>query len=386
MKRIRFPKRVLILALIALLALMALAACAKTRQPRPPWGQETFAQYASQTRNFVSFRRKILGDRPLEEIAWNSPAEWRPKGKSRKGVLLIHGLGDSPFSFVDLGPALAEMGIVARAILLPGCGTRPEDLMGIKLNDWRRTVAEHVALLAREVDEVYLGGFSTGANLALDYALAVPGIEGLVLFSPALKSNSPFAFLAPLAASLMDWVVKPPKNPEGLSLVRYDMVPADAFALWWESTKILNPPKPYPKPALVILAEKDSVVDVSAVAADFDARFPHPSSRLVWYGEHRASLPERTLIKPASVPEFRVDNFSHMGALFSPENPEYGPSGAQRMCRNGQERDLFQKCLSDPEVRYSAYGEALPGTIAARLTFNPWFDWQAGVLASVWGL
>jgi alpha-beta hydrolase superfamily lysophospholipase len=297
---------------------------------------------------------------------------------------LIHGLGDSPFSFVDLGPALAARGLLVRAILLPGCGTNPEDLIGVKLDDWRRTVAEHAALMATEVDRVYLGGFSTGANLALDHALADPSIAGLVLFAPAIVSNSSIAFLAPAAAAIMDWVVRP--SPEPPSPVRYDMVPTDAFALWWRSSRRLARIAPYHGPALVILSESDSVVASEAVAEQFESRFPHPKSRLVWYGSPPKIQGERLLVRPDRHPALRIDNFSHMGILFSPSNPEYGPGGAQRLCDNGQDHDLHVRCLSEPLVRYSAWGAALTNEPTARLTFNPWFDWQTGVLDGVWGL
>ncbi|MDR2456339.1 MAG: alpha/beta hydrolase [Deltaproteobacteria bacterium] len=378
-----------LLALAAALAAVICAACAKTgpQAPLPPSGQATFAAYAVETRDFVARRKKIVSNRPLDEIAWNSPMEWRPEKPTDKGVLLIHGLGDSPFSFIDIGPLMSEKGFLARAILLPGCGTNPEDLIGMELSDWRRTVSEQVQLLRQEVGHVYLGGFSTGANLALDFALIDNSIDGIVLFSPAFKSTTSLAFLAPLAAELMDWVVRPSPGLKGLSPVRYDMVPADSFALWYHSTQRLWPIKPYPGPALVILSEKDSVVDVLSVASDFDARFPHPDSRLIWYGSGQKveGLTGRLLTRPAEAPEYRVDNFSHMGALFSPKNPEYGPEGAQRLCRNGQGEELFERCLADPQVRYSAYGAAKFGQPSARLTFNPWFDWQAEVLFEVWG-
>ena len=143
----------MVLAAAAALALSALLAssCASTgaKAPFPPRSQEDFAQYAAQARAFVAQRRRVVSSRPLEEIAWNSPAQWRPKGPADKGILLIHGLGDSPFTFSDLGPALAKMGFLARAVLLPGCGTRPEDHIGIELDDWRQAVAEQARLHAK---------------------------------------------------------------------------------------------------------------------------------------------------------------------------------------------------------------------------------------------
>jgi alpha-beta hydrolase superfamily lysophospholipase len=376
-----------------LLASLLLPACALPHRHDPasvqPWGGSDYEAYAAGVRRFVAGRRGFVSDRRAEELDWNSPAQWRPEGRPKAGVLLIHGLGDSPFSFVDMGPRLASMGFLARALLLPGCGTKAEDQVGLRVDDWRRTVAEQAALLATEVDRVYLGGFSTGANLAIELAALDPSIEGLILFSPAVKTDAPLPFLTLWLADVVDWVIKPSKDPHGRSLARYDMIPTDAMAVWWLTSRTALgalEARPYPKPVVMILAERDSVVDVAFTVAGFDRWFPHPSSRLIWYGEPGpvagASRREgAVLVKPAFVPEMRVSSFSHTGVLFSPDNPEYGPDGNQRNCHNGQGgRRAFERCLAEPEVWFSAWGHREPGRIHARLTFNPWFEWQAGVI------
>jgi hypothetical protein len=135
---------------------------------------------------------------------------------------------------------------------------------------------------------------------------------------------------------------------------------------------------------VVILAERDSVVDVRLVAEAFGRWFPHPDSRLIWYGgPPPPGAPAAVQVKPAHLPEMRIESFSHMGVLFSPDNPEYGPDGAQRNCHNGQPRAMFGRCLSEPEIWWSAWGHRVPGKVLARLTFNPWFDWQAAIIGSV---
>src|SRR5476649_67099 len=104
------------------------------------------------------------------ELAWNAPREWRPTGVPKGGILLVHGLGDSPWSFHDVGAKLAEQGFLVRTVLLPGHGTQPADMLDVTLEQWQQVVREQAAILSREVPKVYLGGFSTGANLVLDYA------------------------------------------------------------------------------------------------------------------------------------------------------------------------------------------------------------------------
>ena len=68
-------------------------------------------------------------------------------------------------------------------LLLPGCGTMPEDMAAPTADDWRRVVNEQAAVLRRDLNQLepgtdgkprpmWLGGFSTGCNLALEAALA----------------------------------------------------------------------------------------------------------------------------------------------------------------------------------------------------------------------
>ncbi|MFD1704578.1 alpha/beta hydrolase [Methylopila henanensis] len=138
-------------------------------------------------------RRAFQGSGPARELAWNAPMEWRPRGRPRAGVLLVHGLGDSPWTFRDIGAALAARGYLVRTVLLPGHGTRPEDLLDVTLEEWRRVVEAQTDALRSEVGLIVLGGFSTGANLIVEQAYRNDDVAGLLLFSPAFRSDSAYA-------------------------------------------------------------------------------------------------------------------------------------------------------------------------------------------------
>jgi hypothetical protein len=62
-----------------------------------------------------------------------------------------------------------------------------------------------------------------------------------------------------------------------------------------------------------------------------------------------------------------------MGLLFSPQNDYYGIEGKQRICENGQKKNI-NLCLAGKEVWYSAWGHNELEKIHARLTFNPYFE------------
>jgi hypothetical protein len=44
------------------------------------------------------------------------------------------------------------------------------------------------------------------------------------------------------------------------------------------------------------------------------------------------------------------------------------------------------RCLAGEPVWYSDWGHREPGKVFARLTFNPYFEWQSGVMLQVLGV
>ena len=136
----------------------------------------------------------------------------------------------------------------------------------------------------------------------------------------------------------------------------------------------------------MVVAQHDSVLDAPGLLDVFHRRFRHPDSRLVWYGTlppGPAATDSRILQRPDRLPEYRISQFSHMGVLFSPGNPVYGEQGSLRMCWNGQSATAMASCLANETVWYSDWGYQETGKAHARLTFNPYFDWQAGLMTQV---
>jgi alpha-beta hydrolase superfamily lysophospholipase len=125
---------------------------------------------------------------------WNRSFELgvdRPRG----GVLLLHGLTDSPYSVRAAAEAFHRRGYYVLAPRLPGHGTTPSSLATATWRDWVpivRVAAEHVRSVVGPDGEFLLGGYSNGGALAIHHtldALAGDGAElpdRLYLFSPAV--------------------------------------------------------------------------------------------------------------------------------------------------------------------------------------------------------
>ncbi|AKK00919.1 lipoprotein [Pseudomonas sp. Cab53] len=384
-------------ALLAMTAAVAalMAGCTTANFSEPPVASVSFEDYRRDTIQRIQANRRFQLADAAAELAWNAPQEWRPASsdagaRPRKGILLVHGLGDSPWSFQDLAQPLARQGFLVRTILLPGHGTRPEDLLETTAQQWRQVVWEQANALQRDVEgPVYLGGFSTGANLVLEYGYAHPQIAGLVLFSPGFKS-SPFDWLAPPVARLRPWLIKPGGSLPMQNAFKYFNVPANGFAQFYRTSanaRQLLRDRTYDKPVFMVVAQHDSVLNTDYLLEVFQRRFTHPDSRLVWYGDEPDGLVDRqrVLIRPDRLPEWHISQFSHMGLMFSADNPLYGNGGSLRICLNGLREKDTQVCEQGVPVWYSDWGYREEGKIHARLTFNPYLDWQTSVMAHVLG-
>lgn len=111
-------------------------------------------------------------------------------------VLLFHGLTGTPLEMRALGEALAADGHTVHIPLLPGRGTRPEDMDGLCWEDWMEAAVRAYDTLAREHRTVVVGGLSAGGTMALDLALRRRP-AALLLYAAALRIAHRGAYLAP---------------------------------------------------------------------------------------------------------------------------------------------------------------------------------------------
>lgn len=114
------------------------------------------------------------------------------KGRRRKaGVLLIHGYMSAPVEMADLAGYLGRKGMTVYVPRLAGHGTSPEDLAGRSHMDWLDAVEAGFAVIRSLCRHVVVGGFSTGAALALDLASRNDGIQGVFAVCPPRRLQDP---------------------------------------------------------------------------------------------------------------------------------------------------------------------------------------------------
>lgn len=131
------------------------------------------------------------------------------------GCLLIHGFTGSPPEMRLLGEYLHARGLTVSAPLLPGHGTKPEDLNRVRWQDWVETVERALAELKITCRTLFVAGLSMGSLLTLHLAAAHPELAGIVLYSPALKLRQRGLFLLPLVRHVIkQWPAGRPEDTD----------------------------------------------------------------------------------------------------------------------------------------------------------------------------
>jgi esterase/lipase len=122
---------------------------------------------------------------------------------SNKGVLLIHGLMAAPEEVRQWGEFLYSKGYTVYAPRLAGHGTSAVDLSTRHYGQWMASVDRGVDILKTCCEKIVIGGFSTGAGLALYQAIRKPNeFDGVISISAPLKFKG---FSTNFVGSLHAW-------------------------------------------------------------------------------------------------------------------------------------------------------------------------------------
>ncbi|CAO5173779.1 Thermostable monoacylglycerol lipase [Frankia sp. AiPs1] len=148
------------------------------------------------------------------------------------GVLLVHGFTGSPGSMRPWGEALAAAGLTVACPLLPGHGTRWQDMVPTTWPDWYTTVRGEFLRLRRECEQVFVMGLSMGGTLTLRLAEEHGAeVAGLVTVNASLATERRQAALAPLLSRVVPAIpgVAGDVKATGVPEVGYNRVPLRPF-------------------------------------------------------------------------------------------------------------------------------------------------------------
>lgn len=127
------------------------------------------------------------------------PTNWNrsfvlPVDKPKIGVLLLHGMSDSPYSLRSIGQLLHGQGAYVIGMRVPGHGQAPSGLVDTEWEDMAAAVRLAVSELHDKSAGVplYIVGYSNGGALAVQYTLdsladeKLKIVDGLILMSPEI--------------------------------------------------------------------------------------------------------------------------------------------------------------------------------------------------------
>jgi len=392
----------------------------------------------------AAVNRAVNAELTPEQIEAIGPFEIKPapldqdcKGRARgdydKGVLLIHGLNDTPYSMRDLADRFAKACFMVRAILLPGHGTVPGDLVKVGLPAWRDAITKGVWGFRGHVDRLVLVGFDLGANLALDAAIDLgfpPELEldGIVMLAPAFRYAPPQfdpAATGPGGDALWGDVFRENEGSRYQSTVKPGVQAVNKLG-----QELFAREAPLHIPLLVVASADDAVSDPEITQRWFCSQVTNPR-KLVWYtrypcrplpnchctlrsrdsayhqrkvcainrsvahdlgfGKDWHELSRETPLdcRPDHTlkPNPSILDLSHAALLAAPENPRYGAASGRQDCLHYSwelETPEGRVCVGDlvgEGERYVRYGETSDGNlrnyILRRLTYNPDFNFMA---------
>ena len=344
-----------------------------------------FNAYIAACRTMIQDKRLDLHKLNTEIILdANSPFEMVPINPQIKcGVLLIHGLLDCPFTLKDIATSLVEQGILCRAVLLPGHGTIPSDLLNVSYHDWIEAVHYGIQTLKQQVDQIFLIGYSTGAALSIYEAIKDPSIRGLILLSPAIKVNPAVNFtvayhqLLSLFGKSKTWIYHRPE----INYAKYRSIP---FQATYELEKFLKKLREYLNhqmphcPTLMILSEQDETIS-SEKALAFWNKSTHQHNKLLLYTNKNKSYEDkRIVVRSIAELALPIKHFSHSCLPISNTNIHYGEQGdyinASHIYANGYVYGAYNHLESN--IDEYLYKLKLTPKKRRELTYNPDFDFM----------
>ncbi len=105
-------------------------------------------------------------------------------GDSGRGLLLLHGSGDSPQSLRHLATALSAAGYEVHAPLLPGHGRSPSAFAATTAADYHAAVVHALDVVVKRNAWTGVVGLSMGAALAASAVSESTGVRALALLAP----------------------------------------------------------------------------------------------------------------------------------------------------------------------------------------------------------
>lgn len=340
-----------------------------------------FSEYIQLMQDIILEARIDLVDHNATQIVTaNSPFSCIPATqKPKNGILLIHGLFDSPYYVRDLADYFKNKGFLVQAILLPGHGTVPGDLLNLHYTEWTKCVDYGIKTLAKAVENVFIGGYSLGGALAVNHVLEHPNdaIKSILLFAPALKPKNILKNLLAKHYRLFGWISSRTKWYQlghSTNFAKYNCLCINAGHQACNLIKAIEAKADKNRlnlPLFTVASSDDETISSDAIV-NFFLKQPHPKNKMLLYTNKSSQIANQKIVKRGSAfPEHKILNFSHICITIAPDNFLLG--------RQSQIHDLnhYPKnyTLNRDNLYFGAINQQnLKNHQVLRLSYNPDFN------------
>ncbi len=196
------------------------------------------------------------------------PAAPEKTGGRAIGVLLVHGFTGSPAAMKPWGQSLADQGYAVEVPLLPGHGTRWQDLNAVSWTDWYDEAEAAFERLRESCEAVVVAGLSMGGSVVLRLAEERGNeVAGIVLVNAFVSSTRKELVALPVlkhAVPSLRGVVNDIKR-SGQDEHGYPRLPLKGLAAVTEMWKVVVPDlKRVTQPLLYFRSAADHVIDPSS--------------------------------------------------------------------------------------------------------------------------
>lgn len=333
----------------------------------PSSGQ--FIDYVNHYRQIIKQARQQLDFyATAQAIDYVSPFEWR-KGSEKYGILMLHGLMESPFLTRDMAQYFYHHNYLIRSLLLPGHGTAPGDLLDVSAKQWEKCChfSLNTMINDSQLDGFYLIGISTGANFSLlaGYQQKIEKLKGIILISPALHIRyyrpiyNKISRLLSCLFSRAQWIEKYAEK----DFARYYSLPFNAAEqVYLLAQKLEHKTNDQlPCPLFMAVSSDDAIVSYQHNLNYFKQQ-KNPNNRMIVYSSKQLSdQGKRISFINSRCDKEHILNYPHIGLHTSPSNFHYGRDGDYQIVLKNDAKQKF-------------YGEVGRSQVTHRLSYNPKFD------------
>jgi len=346
---------------------------------------QNFEQYVDHYRDVV---RRARTDLTAVDRDWiiegNSPFLLQPEshcqqkreGKDQCGIVFGHGLTDSVYQIRHLAQYFQQQCFYVMALLLPGHGTGPGDMLDVSWEDWVEAMDFAVDQMVGRVHEVYVAGYSTGGTLALLKASRDKRVKGVFAFSPAVKVTG----LAIWAGSV-DWLgtlfepIKWSRIMPDADYFKYESFAFNAASQIYQLTKVMEDAiaaQGIDVPVFAVASAEDSTIDAEATVELMKA-LRHKQNRLLLYSQYPRSEAHPIQVINSHFPEKRQLSLAHTGLSIPADDRHYGRNGRYRSCGHyyDEGNEDYIRCKDDEDIFTGEITEQnLRQGIMRRATYN----------------